>query len=111
MGITLYFMYFKKYPFIASNIPTLYKKILNEEPEYPSDANPKMVALLKMMFMKDPGERATLLQVIQHDWVNCNGMQPIRLINAQEVISLSNQETEGAIKKVNLIANIRLKLS
>ena len=31
LGVTLYFSVFKKYPFNASQIPTLYNKILNEE--------------------------------------------------------------------------------
>lgn len=31
LGVTLYFVIYKKYPFNASNIPTLYTKIQNEE--------------------------------------------------------------------------------
>ena len=31
IGVTLYFMMFRKYPFNASNIPALYNKILNNE--------------------------------------------------------------------------------
>lgn len=53
-GVTLYFIMFKKYPFIANNIPTLYMKIMNEEPEYPADANQLLTQFLKRIFVKDP---------------------------------------------------------
>lgn len=31
VGVSLYYMMYKKYPFEANNIPTLYNKIINNE--------------------------------------------------------------------------------
>jgi calcium/calmodulin-dependent protein kinase kinase 2 len=36
LGVTLYFMVYRRYPFTASNIPLLYTKIMNDEPDYQS---------------------------------------------------------------------------
>ena len=59
-GISLYFMMYKKYPFTANNIPTLYNKIMQDEPEYAPDSNLLLVDLLKRIFVKDPEKRITL---------------------------------------------------
>lgn len=108
-GVTLYFMMFKKYPFTASNIPALYNKIIHEEPDFPADSNQLLVQFLKRIFVKDPDQRITLHEIIQHDWITSNGIQPLPIL-LSPAIELSATDKERAINKVQLIAKIKLKI-
>ena len=109
VGVTLYFMMFRKYPFTASTIPQLYNKVMTDEPDYPSDANTLLTDLLKKIFVKDPTKRISLLEMIGHDWVTCNGIQPLPILHYPS-IELNQVERNRAISKVQMIAMIRMRI-
>lgn len=54
-GITLYYMIYKKHPFISTVIPDLFKKIRKNEPEYPetTEVDPLLLDLLKKVLKKN----------------------------------------------------------
>jgi serine/threonine protein kinase len=113
LGVTLYFLIFRRYPFTSSNIPQLYSKILSaDEPSFlaPGDPpNPLLIDLLRRMLAKNPEERLSIQEVLAHDWVTANGIQPI-LIHHYPPIEISEREGQEAIGKVSMIANIRIRM-
>lgn len=72
-------MMFRKYPFTANSIPAIYNKIINLEPDYPADANQLLVEFLKRFFIKDPEKRISMSEIINHDWITSNGIQPLQI--------------------------------
>ena len=78
-------------------------------PEYPPDANPLLLDLMKKMFEKDPAKRMNILDIVAHDWVTCNGIHPLPL-HKYPSICLDAREKNMAIQKVSLIAKIRLRI-
>ena len=77
LGVTLYFMAFKKYPFLGRNKEQLYESIKCSEPDYPTSASPSLIDLFKKMFIKDPFQRISLDAITIHEWVTCNGVHPM----------------------------------
>ena len=61
------------------------------------------------MLEKDPDRRASLAEIMAHDWVTCNGVQPLP-IHFYPSINVIPADTSNAIKMVNLIANIRIRI-
>ena len=59
--------------------------------------------------LKDPEKRASLLEIMAHDWVTCNGVQPLP-IHFSPSINVIPADTSNAIKMVNLIAIIRIRI-
>lgn len=119
VGVTLYFLIFKRYPFTAATIPALYAHILNHEPDYtPSAAKTdpppplsfSLLSLLHSLLEKDPRKRITLAEVIAHDWVTANGLYPLEIPHRYNQIEIGAGESEGAIGKVKMIEMIKLKL-
>lgn len=93
LGVTLYYMLFKDYPFKANGneYKKLYHKIITEEPEYPKEyADIEAIDMLKKMFIKDPLKRVTFEELKDHDWVTVIGKFP--LDNRTESISESEEE-------------------
>jgi [calcium/calmodulin-dependent protein kinase] kinase len=60
MGVTLYALCFGKLPFTAKSIILLYEAIRDSEPEYPTDADPRLVTVLKRLLDKNPDTRITI---------------------------------------------------
>lgn len=70
LGATMYMLVYGHPPWVASNILNLYNKIQQEElvfPETPS-IDPGLRDLLTKMMTKDPNDRITIQQVLQHPW-------------------------------------------
>ena len=83
--------------------------IFFDRPEYGPEANVLLVDMLKKMLIKDPEQRISLLEIMSHDWITCNGVQPMP-IHFYPSINVKPQDANDAIKKVHLIANIRIKI-
>ena len=71
--------------------------------------NSMLLDLMKRMLIKDPGQRITLSEIFQHDWVTANGIQPLPM-HVYPQLEILDKEESDAIKKVNVIACIRLRL-
>jgi serine/threonine protein kinase len=58
-----------------------------------------LVDLLQKMFIKDPDERISLSDIMLHDWVTSNGINPFpKIIHPK--FELTPGETMNAISKV-----------
>ncbi|OHS99207.1 CAMK family protein kinase [Tritrichomonas foetus] len=70
LGIVLYAMAFGKMPFESTNINLLVRKILQEEPYFPFEGGDReLYDLLSRMLNKDPDQRITIDEVLQHKWI------------------------------------------
>lgn len=69
LGVMLYNLMFKKFPFQAANVFQLSELIQRAEPEYPKSADKHLVALLKGMLKKDPAKRMTIEKIFQNEWM------------------------------------------
>jgi serine/threonine protein kinase len=67
-GILLYSMTTGMLPFDDGNLETLFKKIVTQEPSYPTFLSPALIDLLKKMLSKSPDLRITLEGLKGHDW-------------------------------------------
>lgn len=57
LGVLAYELSFEKVPFDSSNSKKLMEKIINEEPQFLSNADPILVDLIKRLMEKNPKER------------------------------------------------------
>jgi serine/threonine protein kinase len=65
-GITVYCMAFAKLPFRARSRQELEDLVVNHEPEYPEDANPLLVDLIKRMLRKNQNDRIPISGILEH---------------------------------------------
>jgi serine/threonine protein kinase len=69
LGVTLFHLIFSKLPFPSENMVDQERRIREDEPAYPSDADPVLVELLGRMLTKNPAERIALEQIWEHPWM------------------------------------------
>jgi len=79
LGATLYMMVVGTPPFMASSEPKLVERLLDplDKPHWPSNLGPHLTDLLKRMLQKDPKQRATLAEIMQHEWLTMEGVYPL----------------------------------
>jgi serine/threonine protein kinase len=65
-GVTVYTMAFAKLPFRARNRQELEDLVVHHEPEYPADADPLLVDLLKSMLKKNQSDRIPISGILDH---------------------------------------------
>ena len=68
-GVCLFTLLAGQLPFEDENCGALAQKVLNEEPEYPSQISDQALDLLKQMLEKDPKKRITIEGIIDHPWL------------------------------------------
>lgn len=68
-GVTVYAMAFAKLPFRARSRAELQELVVNSEPEFPADADPLIVDLVKQMLKKDQRQRIAISNIIDHPFV------------------------------------------
>jgi hypothetical protein len=61
------------------------------------------------MFIKDPNERASLIEIMSHDWVTSNGINPIPRIHYPK-LEVTQKDTQDLFKNVWVISKIKLKI-
>ena len=61
------------------------------------------------MLVKDPVGRISLSEIALHDWVTANGIQPLAM-HIYPQFDLAQGEESDPIKKVKVIANIKLRI-
>lgn len=76
-GVVLYVLVCGKVPFDDPVVSVLHEKIKKGHVEYPSFISKECVSLLSRMLVVDPSRRATLLEVIQHPWMNKGYEYPV----------------------------------
>lgn len=68
-GVVLYVLVCGKVPFDDENASVLHEKIKKGKFEYPQHLSIDLVSLLSKMLVVEPSKRATLTQVIKHQWI------------------------------------------
>ncbi|EAX89291.1 CAMK family protein kinase [Trichomonas vaginalis G3] len=71
-GIVLYAMVCGYLPFEDSSLSRLAQKIVFKDIEYPSKLSPNCIDLLKRLLTKNPLQRITLEEAMNHPWVISN---------------------------------------
>ncbi|OHS99827.1 CAMK family protein kinase [Tritrichomonas foetus] len=71
LGIVIYYMYTKQFPFLSDNIQVLYDKILKDDIVFPdySSTDHALEDLIRSMLIKDPAKRITIQEVMEHPWM------------------------------------------
>jgi len=84
LGATLFMLVVGCPPWVAPTWPELGKAVMQTELIFPQSAvvgdrklDPEIRNLISKMLTKDPRKRATLVQVMQHEWVTAEGTQPM----------------------------------
>ena len=84
-GVTVYTMAFGHLPFRAKSRKELEDMVVNHEPEFPADADPFVVDLIKKMMMKDQNKRVPISGILDHPFVadvRCVKGFPVETITA-----------------------------
>ncbi|AET39354.1 serine/threonine protein kinase KIN1 Ecym_4291 [Eremothecium cymbalariae DBVPG len=68
-GVVLYVLVCGKVPFDDENASVLHEKIKQGKVEYPQHLSIDVISLLSKMLVVDPLKRATLKQVVNHQWM------------------------------------------
>lgn len=68
-GVVLYVLVCGKVPFDDENASVLHEKIKQGKVEYPQHLSIEVISLLSKMLVVDPSKRATLKQVVSHQWM------------------------------------------
>jgi len=110
-GATLFMLVTGAPPWMAEDEPTLAKKVQNDELVFTGNwgkkLSPHLRNLLTRLLVKDPAQRMTLTQTMEHEWVTEEGADPLprfegiqpQLMRVNSALSglISADETKGAI--------------
>lgn len=70
LGVTLYLTLYGSLPFRGNNSMELFTKIIQEEPSYSNKVSMTANSLISGMLAKNPVERLTIDQVMDHPWLS-----------------------------------------
>ena len=68
-GVTVYSMAFGVLPFRATTMDELAELVVNTEPKYPSDADPRLLDMLKQMLRKNQEQRPQVQDILNHPFL------------------------------------------
>ncbi|KAJ6247802.1 map/microtubule affinity-regulating kinase [Anaeramoeba flamelloides] len=100
VGVTLYFMIFKKLPFTNDDIIELYNIIINDPLVFPIEISKDLKSLLCGMLEKNPEKRFTLEQIFQHPWV-CGKKKLLNIENVTPVTVTLNEISTAITNQLN----------
>jgi len=97
IGIILFAMIAGFLPFDDPNVSEQLRKIINDEPEYPSNISPVLIDLLKKLLCKDPESRLTIERVRDHPWVaptlaNIGASEHFRVVDLKNIDTMVLQQ-------------------
>lgn len=69
IGVVLYAMLYKAFPFDSVNVPEMIQKIQTDEPHFAKGPSPYAIDLMKKMLTKDPSKRITIQEIMSHPWL------------------------------------------
>jgi serine/threonine protein kinase len=71
LGVVLYALVYRKFPFDAPSAKVMKGRILHHEPEYGEDvANEALVHLIRWLLQKQPGDRPNFEQIFESSFLN-----------------------------------------
>ncbi|CDW87678.1 protein kinase domain containing protein [Stylonychia lemnae] len=107
-GITLYFMIFKKHPFVSNLLPDLFRKIQTQQIVYPFELDASLQDLLTQCLTKNPENRISIEKIKKHPWMTDNGADPMPELEKQE-IEITDQDKQNAFSKTKFLAEVIMK--
>jgi [calcium/calmodulin-dependent protein kinase] kinase len=108
-GITFFMLSFGYPPFFAKTVDKLKELVINSEPEFPAYANPDLVDWILCCLRKDPRKRASLLQLMEHDWVSNHGTTPLEEQEYDRTTLLINdRDMQRAFTKIAFRATVKI---
>ncbi|RVE44161.1 hypothetical protein evm_011181, partial [Chilo suppressalis] len=106
LGVTLFAMVTGRVPWIGPTATDLQRRVLEEPLAFP--ARPQLTRSLKdllhKMLDKNPGSRATMQEIKEHEWVTAFGLEP--LPSEQENCRLVEVTDEDMAQVVTSIPNL-----
>ena len=69
LGVTLYNTWTGKLAFNGRSVNTVWKRIIDEEPDYGAVEDPFARDFISKCLVKDPARRATVDELLEHQWV------------------------------------------
>lgn len=69
LGVSLYQMATKKYPFRCFSIQSLQHELLNSEPDFSLIKDQLFISFLKKIFIKDPNLRSSASDLLDDPWL------------------------------------------
>ena len=78
LGGSLYAVIFGIIPFPGSTMPSMVQKIMEGEPQFPAETDPRVVEIIQHLLHKDPNQRMTLNQFRHHPFVRECAGKPLR---------------------------------
>eukprot|EP01029_Cantina_marsupialis_P002547 TRINITY_DN1237_c2_g2_i2.p1 TRINITY_DN1237_c2_g2~~TRINITY_DN1237_c2_g2_i2.p1 ORF type:complete len:319 (-),score=101.30 TRINITY_DN1237_c2_g2_i2:38-994(-) len=99
LGATLYMLLVGCPPWTAKTEITLVEKIKNEEVPFPATMSPSLRHLISFMMEKDPTKRASLVDVMAHDWTTAEGLEPMDPMEFQR-LEVTSKELEFAVQEL-----------
>lgn len=76
-GVVLFAMLYGAVPFKATNMTDLYRQVLQSSPTYKTDISDEAISLLKAILTRNPKERLTCDQIINHPWMKKFGLKNV----------------------------------
>ena len=108
-GATLFMMAFGRPPFVGATIKLMQDRILKDEVNIPSGANPHLQDLLRQMMCKDASQRIELPKIMQHNWITECGIDPLPLTK-YVAIEVTEQDKKRVFSAMdNLVTILKLK--
>eukprot|EP01025_Chloroclados_australasicus_P009882 TRINITY_DN1383_c0_g1_i1.p1 TRINITY_DN1383_c0_g1~~TRINITY_DN1383_c0_g1_i1.p1 ORF type:complete len:679 (+),score=95.20 TRINITY_DN1383_c0_g1_i1:281-2317(+) len=107
MGVCLYVMVFGTLPFQGDSEQEVYHAIANQKLAFPDDVpvSPELRDLLINILQKDPKQRLSLYDIMQHDWVTDSGNiqlislnqmtrppSPVRVNSSEQLTAIAQQD-------------------
>ena len=84
LGIILYYMVVGNVPFDGDTVAEISQKISYSDPYYPPYLSTEIIDLLQKLLRKNPDQRLTSSQVLQHKWLNHTNFIQIIQQNIEE---------------------------
>lgn len=107
LGIILYAITNGDLPFNSDNDAKLFDQILNQKPAFKYNLSPELIDLISGMLRKNPLERFTIKEVLNHPWlqVQANGQIVYPNVNAPLCLKAKTSEVLEMLNGLNVTIN------
>jgi len=103
VGVTLFQMITGFLPFSAGNELELAHKVMHLQPEFPEDMawEPSLRNLVNRLLEKNPKDRIPMKEILEHEWVTYDGLEPMEAFDDEEFLTLEVTEDDlhGALSQ------------